>query len=118
MFSRVVGEDRIARTVLVLAGKRSDSFNVNAKLTNTPIRKELYIRLQVHKDSITDVRDQCEDQTLLLLSTLASKENRAKIVGEEEALESYACSSYPRLAFRGARLPQSPRGANNWSALH
>ena len=53
MFSRVVGKDRAARTVLVLAGKRSDSSNVKCELTNTPMKKELYIGLDVHKDSIT-----------------------------------------------------------------
>ena len=53
MLSRVVGKDRAARTVLVLAGKRSDSSNVKCKLTNTPMKKELYIGLDVHKDSIT-----------------------------------------------------------------
>ena len=75
MFSQVVGKDRAARTVLVLAGKRSDSSNVKCELTaeeqrdrsprrgdpkgerehesNTPLKKELYIGLDVHKDSIT-----------------------------------------------------------------
>ena len=53
MFSRVVREDRAARTVLVLAGKRSDSSNVKCELTKTPMKKELYIRLDVHKDSVT-----------------------------------------------------------------
>ena len=41
MFSRVVGKDRAARTVLVSAGKRSDSSNVKCELTNTPMKKEL-----------------------------------------------------------------------------
>jgi hypothetical protein len=41
MFSRIVGKDRAARTVLVLAGKRSDSSNLKCELTNTPMKKEL-----------------------------------------------------------------------------
>jgi NmrA-like family len=38
---------------VVLAGKRSDLSTMKCALTNRPMKKELYIGLAVHKDSIT-----------------------------------------------------------------
>jgi Transposase IS116/IS110/IS902 family len=45
MFSRIVREDRAARTVLVFGGEAFSFNTVKCELTNTPMKKELYIGL-------------------------------------------------------------------------
>ena len=72
MFSRVVREDRAARTVLVLAGKRSDSINVKGELTNTPMKKELYIAMSIKTQSPPAVAQGGRDGEVRLDETISN----------------------------------------------